>query len=410
MIGGRSMTVVSGEEFIKASFSMRTLDNAPPTVDIVSALSGVDLDSKFLGDILKHRIHPIVGRFLRSDEFLQSVSPQLSGSLASFVIRQSSSQDSQPLTEVVGEALISSVSEVIFGSSFPSDTIIDLRLMDKHFYAHLCRFPLTGPHFHDARSRLMPRLKDYLSLVQCQQAPVWPGYPLVKEFLDVAHSIGLSEEDRAALFLTLVWGFTASPINATSWMLVYFLNDARAFAALRSEVDTVLEKYHGSVSEMTSDPQAFGAHSFPIIESSIKESLRLTSNATPFRQATCDLDLAHEKTSVKIKEGDFIMSNIRAPHFNPSVYRDPHTFVFDRFLGCGAGDQHFFAFGGGKHACKGRMFAFSHIKTFVALLVYLADVKVLNNQGVPIIPCANERSVNIVQMGRDVVVQLMPRH
>ncbi|EIW79990.1 cytochrome P450 [Coniophora puteana RWD-64-598 SS2] len=295
-------------------------------------------------------------------------------------------------------AIISSVANVIFGPSFPPNTSVDLRILDKHLYS---------------------RVMTYLSLVDKSSTGVWPGRPLVKDFIDAVRSYDLSDEDRAAIFISSFWGFAAASANVTSWLIVFLLYHPTALAKVRNEVDsTMRERYHDDAFKLIEDPEAFGPSSFPIIESAVNETLRLTSNATPFRQATCDLNLVHGNTSVPIKDGDFLMANLRAQHFDPVVYPRPQDFIVDRFLassqaehtGVKPGTQPFFGFGAGKHACKGRLFAIRHIKAFVALLVYLVNIELDGGEQGLKIPSLNERSLNVAQMSRDIKIRTKRRH
>ncbi|EIW79991.1 cytochrome P450 [Coniophora puteana RWD-64-598 SS2] len=408
MIADRTTTVVSNGGFIKALFSSDILKADVQIVDLVSALSGVEIKRAALADILNHHIHPIAGRFLRKKEFLNEVSPALALSLSTFIKARASVSELHDLSQLVDTALISSISEVIFGPSFPTDIIADLQLLDKTFYPRLCRLPFAGSAFPSARSRLLERLSAYLTRVEGQKLDIWPGYSLVQDYLNVCQLVGISGKNRAALFLSLVWGFTAASTGVTSWMLVFLLNNPQALAKVREEVNSALEVYEGDILRLSGDPNAFDILSFPTIDSAIHETLRLTSVATPSRQAASDIHLSDGHSSVLIKSGDFVMANIRAHHFDPSVYPDPHAFIVDRFSIRNRRRDVPIAFGGGIHACKGRLFAIMHMKIFVVLLTSLAEIE-LDEKETSNIPKVNQWAVNILRLDQNVSIKLKSR-
>ncbi|KAF9235149.1 cytochrome P450 [Melanogaster broomeanus] len=122
------------------------------------------------------------------------------------------------------------------------------------------------------------------------------------------------------------------------------------------------------------------------IDSFLKESQRMEGNAivTLFRRAIKDVTFSD---GTMIPKGTFVAFATQSTHLDSELYEN--TDVFDPFRFSNALDEdgeglkrqfvstnpEYLAFGHGKHACPGRFFAATYLKTMLAHIVVSYDVK-----------------------------------
>lgn len=100
--------------------------------------------------------------------------------------------------------------------------------------------------------------------------------------------------------------------------------------------------------------------SMPLLVSTIKETLRMTTSTFSIRRVTKDTVLA----GYELKEDTRVVCVTRAVHLDEEIHEDAHRFIPDRYLKIDAGQRlfkdgkeikdHSMPFGGGVSICEGR--------------------------------------------------------
>ncbi|XP_053738425.1 cytochrome P450 7B1 [Synchiropus splendidus] len=197
----------------------------------------------------------------------------------------------------------------------------------------------------------------------------------------------LTDVDKAAHHFTILWASVANTTPATFWTVFHLLTHPEALAMVRQEVQQVLERsgiqfHHDMDVALTRDQ----LDQMLLLDSSIRESLRLVSASMNIRLVMEDLTLqVSSQRSINVRKGDVIALYPPSLHMDPNIYEDPEAFRYDRFLEVegqkpvfhkdGQKLKYFLMpFGSGASKCPGRHFAVNEIKQFVALLLLYFDL------------------------------------
>ncbi|KAJ7338854.1 hypothetical protein JRQ81_012756 [Phrynocephalus forsythii] len=200
------------------------------------------------------------------------------------------------------------------------------------------------------------------------------------------------DKEKAKTHLAILWASQANTIPATFWTLFYLIKNPEAMKAATEEIQRVLEKAgiiissnrkHISLNRKQLD-------SMPVLDSIIKETLRLSSASMTVRVAKEDFVLQLGSGSYNIRKDDIIALYPQLLHFDPEIYSDPLTFKYDRFLE-ESGDEkmtfyrngqklkyYYMPFGTGLAKCPGRLFAVHEIKQFLILLLSYFEVELID--------------------------------
>ncbi|KAJ8373002.1 hypothetical protein AAFF_G00272390 [Aldrovandia affinis] len=200
---------------------------------------------------------------------------------------------------------------------------------------------------------------------------------------------------KARTHVALLWASQANTLPATFWTLFYLIRSTEALKAAADEVKNVLES-----SGQRPDPK--GPHltlsreqldNFPVLDSIIKEAMRLSSASLNVRVAKQNF-LLHldNKESYHIRKDDVIALYPQMLHFDPEIYEDPLTYKYDRYLDENGQEKTTFyregrklryfymPFGSGVTKCPGRFFAVHEIKQFLFLLLAHFEMELLDPQ------------------------------
>ncbi|XP_053322021.1 cytochrome P450 7B1 [Spea bombifrons] len=204
----------------------------------------------------------------------------------------------------------------------------------------------------------------------------------------------LQDYDKAAHHFAFLWASVGNTIPATFWALYYLVRHPEALAAVRNEIDHLLQstgqkrgpdyKIHLTRAQLDS---------LVLLGSAINESLRLCSASMNIRVVQEDFLLELEDQAYSLRKGDFIAMYPPTLHRDPEVYEDPEDFRYDRYIEDGKEKTTFFKkgkklkhylmpFGSGTNICPGRFFAVNEIKQFLAVLVMYVDMEVVENKTV----------------------------
>ncbi|XP_040002825.1 cytochrome P450 7B1 isoform X2 [Xiphias gladius] len=203
----------------------------------------------------------------------------------------------------------------------------------------------------------------------------------------------LSDFDKAAHHFTILWAAVGNTVPATFWAMYYLVSHPEALEVVRQEIYDVLrlsEVEFSSYRDMKLSREQLDKLLY--LESSINESLRLSSASMNIRLAQEDFSLQLDsKRSVAVRKGDIIVLYPRSMHLDPEIYEEPQTFQFDRYIQDGKEKTDFYKesqklkyylmpFGSGSSICPGRYFAINEIKQFLCLLLLYFDLQLEEGQ------------------------------
>ncbi len=124
---------------------------------------------------------------------------------------------------------------------------------------------------------------------------------------------------------------------------------------------------------------------FPIIDLSLRESIRLGLTGTDFRKNTGDRDIQIGKTGEVIPKGTYAVFLIDNVHLDPDIYHDPLIFDPSRYFDDRAEDERlphsFIGWGSGRHPCLGMRFAKLEAIIISAYFIAMFDYELSDKDG-----------------------------
>ncbi|XP_036374520.1 cytochrome P450 7B1 [Megalops cyprinoides] len=203
----------------------------------------------------------------------------------------------------------------------------------------------------------------------------------------------LGDLDKAAHHFAILWASVGNTVPATFWAMYYLVTHPDALAAVRGELDHILQlegREPGRPRNITLTLEQLD--SLLYLGSAISESLRLSSASMNIRVAQEDFTLRLERgRSIAVRKGDVIALYPQSVHTDPDIFQDPEVYKFDRFVEDGKEKTDFYKhgqklkyyrmpFGSGSTKCPGRYFAVNEMKQFLSLVLLYFDVEVLEGQ------------------------------
>ncbi|KAL0966024.1 hypothetical protein UPYG_G00289670 [Umbra pygmaea] len=203
----------------------------------------------------------------------------------------------------------------------------------------------------------------------------------------------LGDRDKAAHHFAILWASVGNTVPATFWALYYLVTHPEALLVVREEINSVLQL--AGIEADTRTNISFTREQLDrliYLESSINESLRLSSASMNIRVAQEDFSLRLEgESSIKVRKGDIISLYPQSMHMDPEIYENPEDYKFDRYIEDGKEKTDFYKegqrlkyyrmpFGSGSTKCPGRYFAINEMKQFLSLLVLYFDMEVVEGQ------------------------------
>lgn len=203
----------------------------------------------------------------------------------------------------------------------------------------------------------------------------------------------LNDAEKAKTHVALLWASQANTLPATFWCVYYLLRCPKAMKAATEEINQVLENASQKVT--FDDKYIFlNRHhldNMPVLDSIIKESMRLSSASLNIRVAKENFTLQlEEKGSYTIRKDDIVALYPQTVHLDPEVYEDPSAFKYDRYLDESGKEKtdfylrgkklkyYYLPFGSGKTKCPGRQFAVHEIKQLLTLLISYFDMELVD--------------------------------
>lgn len=193
--------------------------------------------------------------------------------------------------------------------------------------------------------------------------------------------IGHDPEVFARMNIGMFIATVSNSIPSVFWILCHLLHTPKAFEACVEEVKYVASK-------KTNKGDYFALEELDemkLLESCFKEALRVYQSFFATRNVTGDFILnPKEKDGPKylIEKGTRIMAYPQTVHMDPTIFEDPCTFQYDRFLDPNKKalngkllSTYLRPFGGGAHLCPGRRFISYEARAFLAMLLLKLDMK-----------------------------------
>ncbi|EPY80287.1 cholesterol 7-alpha-monooxygenase-like protein [Camelus ferus] len=267
------------------------------------------------------------------------------------------------------------------------NTLDNFKQFDKIFPALVAGFPIhvfkTGRH---AREKLAEglrlqklRRRDHIS-------------ELVRFLNDMLST--RDDTEKAKSLLAVLWASQANTIPATFWSLFQMIRNPEAMKAATEEINKTLENADQKVSVEGNPIYLNQAQldAMPVLDSIIKESLRLSSASLNIRTAKEGFTLHLQDGSYNIRKDDIIALYPQLMHLDPEIYPDPLTFKYDRYLDENGKTKtafysnglklkyYYMPFGSGATICPGRLFAVQEIKQFLILMLSYFELELVESQ------------------------------
>lgn len=197
---------------------------------------------------------------------------------------------------------------------------------------------------------------------------------MANDMFSLIREAHLPVSDEAGILLGFMWGMHSNTINTTHWLFLYLLSDQPSFLRIRDEIDSKMGTMFGGDIRtfLASSASTLRSGDFPLLDSAIKETLRLTIQATTFREAHKDTEIVYgDGKRAFIQKGSWVAPNVGSVQNGGRPEDELSRFRLERYLpnqkdGNASQQPPFLAFGGGAH-----MVSFiSYSKTLKRLTTY----------------------------------------
>ncbi|XP_041639060.1 prostacyclin synthase isoform X2 [Cheilinus undulatus] len=192
---------------------------------------------------------------------------------------------------------------------------------------------------------------------------------------------GVDAEMQKRAFLLQLWTTQCNAGPAAFWLLGFLLTHPEAMKAVKSEI-RALTLQHPLINLLD-------AHSTPVLDSALSETLRLTAAVMISREVVQD-KILHMASGQEyhLRRGDKVcLFPFLSPQNDPQIHQQPQIFKYDRFLNddMTVKDKfykdgkrlkyHTMPWGAGRNVCVGKEFAITAIKQFVFLFLTHLDLE-----------------------------------
>ncbi|KAK0445804.1 cytochrome P450 [Armillaria borealis] len=372
-VGTQNIVVMSERSLLKAMFANRSKSLGAKKVH---ARIFVALGIRCALDELDVPVH---GHFLPSLDYLFSKriiakdmrNPFHSGLHVRFR-NLANTIHSFTLSELIGYTVYEPLTIAFFGPSFPLDTYTNYHILDTALLTLMGPLSFTARSGIRARDRLLEIFVSYIRDRTKGGDKDLEGEAL-SHTLNSVRSGFLSIRDQAACLLGLHWSLHTNLHRSMFWMVAFILEDRTALESLCSEIrETITKRYGGSLDGLMEETSLLPE--FPLVESAIKESLRMAGLSSSLREVEFDTNITSGDSSFVIRRGDYVFGDTRAIHVDNSIYPDAATYKVDRFLVGKGKAPNTLTWGSGEHICKGRFLAQYTMKLWLIMLLEMYDI------------------------------------
>ncbi|XP_077348864.1 cytochrome P450 7A1 isoform X1 [Lithobates pipiens] len=272
--------------------------------------------------------------------------------------------------------------------AFILNALENFKEFDKIFPALVAGLPIhVFKTAHSARESLA---KDLLPEKVKQRINI---SSLIYNRMFMNEATSMNDSEKARTHVAVLWASLANTLPATFWTVYNILRCPKAMKVATEEIKDVLEKANQKVS--LSDGLILlnrqQLEDMPVLDSIIKESMRLSSASMNIRVAKENFVLQLDGMGAyNIRKDDIVAFYPQTVHLDPEIYEDPQTFKYDRYLDENGKEKtdfflkgkklkyYYMPFGSGKTKCPGRQFAVHEIKQLVTLLISYFDMDLVD--------------------------------
>ncbi|KAF4439683.1 putative phenylacetyl-CoA ligase, partial [Fusarium austroafricanum] len=172
---------------------------------------------------------------------------------------------------------------------------------------------------------------------------------------------------------------TLNAVPTFYWLLLYILDRPDLLARIRAEIeDAAIITIHNGNRRVSFNIAEFDVK-LPLLVSCYRETMRLVNQSISMRRILQDTSITTpEGTTYLLKKGTDLQLPAGVAHYEQSVWgSDAKLFKPERFLASAKGSAEderkrkaaYIPFGGGRHLCPGRNFAFAEIIGFTSALL-----------------------------------------
>ncbi|KAI6044058.1 cytochrome P450 [Pisolithus marmoratus] len=417
LVGGRNVIIVGTPDSIhNALFTdHRVLTARVEHYHHFHAVCGDTSLYPMIHDTISHKLFPIIERRL-SRKAVDDVTAGFAETVFQR-LRPFSGGGPVSLKRSLTEPVYVAVTSIFLGSKFSPDTYDDWLTFWDTLPVRLCRLPFWSPPSTRARERL---LQHITTCVQ-DASPDNDDDKLAGDFSKVIRENNISFEVASPGVLLVMLALHTNLFNNVFWLFSWLMADPDAFTSLRDDIDKAVRGEFGNLQTFITEasPRRLDSPAFALLNSAILEATRLTTVQNGLRHAECDFQLKDGGGTIPVRKGEYVMLYPRAAQQNEASYPDSHRFVLNRFVQSEyqgeltpTTGKPYFAFGAGKHLCKGRFLAMFEIKVLVILYLSLFDVtpatlECRSSEWKP--PQASPLSIGTIHPTDDVLVRLRPR-
>ncbi|XP_044152854.1 prostacyclin synthase [Bufo gargarizans] len=190
--------------------------------------------------------------------------------------------------------------------------------------------------------------------------------------------LGVPTTMQSRAMLLQLWATQGNSGPAAFWLLLFLLKNPEAMAAIRDELENLLEGHE--IRHLISQEMLDCAIVF---NSALEESLRLTAAPFVTREVLVDLPLnLADGRKYTLRRGDRLcLFPYVSPQMDPEIHQEPQMFRYDRFLTVDTSQKKDFykagrrvkhvsmPWGAGRNICAGKFHAINSIKLFVWLML-----------------------------------------
>ncbi|KAG4420303.1 hypothetical protein IFR04_006590 [Cadophora malorum] len=390
MINGK-LYIITQPALIQSAYRNKNLSFDPFMIDFAQRM--LDLSEEVMVAVRGPNFIPDIVKGIHSSmlgEHLYKMNADALNNVAVTINSLSDTFKPDSLYLWIRETLTMATCNTLLGSHNPLKD--DLSLVDDLWEFEAGILPLVlgimpsivAPKAYKARASVQTALKKYYGKGYDLDSDV---AKLTKARAEVYRRHNISTDGIGQMELALLHVSTANAIPTLFWLIAFIASDPALVASLREELPTVITtskskdgKREARVDITKLDPDC------PLLVSCYREVIRLVNSQLGTRRVMEDTTISDGKTTYLLRKGWDVNMPSGVSHLHPGSW-GPNASSFDarRFMKIeakGAASEKekeekraYIPFGGGKHLCPGRNFAFAEILGFAAALVMGFDVE-----------------------------------
>ncbi|KAH7185014.1 cytochrome P450 [Fusarium flagelliforme] len=250
-------------------------------------------------------------------------------------------------------------------------------------YFLLSLFPsITMPKAYKARSTLQAVTCKWYSEDHDVTDPSVSS--LVRNRAGALRKAGLTGSEIGKIEVILPNVATLNAVPTMYWLLLYILDRPELLTRIRAEAEAAAVVVHDNGRKIITFDIAEFDTKLPLLVSCYRETMRLVNQSVSIRRILEDINVTTPEGTYLLKKGTDMQLPAGVAHYEESVWGlDANAFDPERFLPSSkrTSDEErrrkaaYIPFGGGRHLCPGRNFAFAEIIGFVSSLLLGFDIE-----------------------------------